>query len=364
MTAVTEAPRHTRTRPVQVGIVDCDTHNYWDDQSELKPFLDPRWHEHLDTLGLRRYSGGSYPRFWDDAIDTRPPSGRRSGSDVGFMGTDLLDRHHIAYAVLIPLTSVSGLLNLDLANAMATAINDWQAAQWLDKDDRMRASISVATEDPVAAAAEVRRVAQDRRFVQVQFSGRPAEPMGRRRYWPIYEACAEFGIPVMSHAFGSSGQPITGAGWASYYIEDHVGPAISVQANIVSMIMEGVFDRFPGLRLVSVENGFAWAASLRWRMDQAFELLRSEVPHLSRRPSEYFEEHVYLATQPVEEPEKREYFQQMLEQYPGYVDRLLFSSDYPHWDGDAPNRAVPLLRDPEARDKVLRRNARRLYGLA
>jgi uncharacterized protein len=197
----------------------------------------------------------------------------------------------------------------------------------------------------------------------VQFGGRPKEPMGRKRYWPIYEACAEFDLPVMSHAFGSSGNPITGTGWASYYIEDHVGPAISVQANITSLVMEGVFERFPTLRFVSVENGFAWAPSLRWRMDNAWKLLRHEVPHVRRPPSEYFDDRVYLATQPVEEPEKREYFAQMLEQYPGFVDRLLFSSDYPHWDGDTPSRAVPLLRDREAREKVLRHNARRLYGL-
>ena len=362
MTAVTDAPRRRRS-DTQVGIVDCDTHNYWDDVSELTPFLAQRWHGTFDEFGPRHYPGGGYPRFWGDAIDTAPSSGRRSGADVGFMGTDHLDRHDIAYAVLIPLTPVTGMPNLDLADALATAINDWQAAEWLDKEPRLRSSLTVATEDPTAAAAEIRRLADDRRFVQVQFGGRPQEPMGRRRYWPIYEACVEADLPVMSHAFGSSGHPITGTGWASYYIEDHVGPAISIQANITSMIMEGVFERFPTLRLVSVENGFAWASALRWRMDNAWTLLRHEVPHVRRPPSEYFDEHVYLATQPVEEPEKRAYFQQMLDQYPGFADRLVFSSDYPHWDGDTPSRAVPLIRDPVVREKVLRQNARTLYRL-
>ncbi len=40
-----------------------------------------------------------------------------------------------------------------------------------------------------ADMAEIERRAADRRFVQVQFTGRPREPMGRRKYWPIYEAC-------------------------------------------------------------------------------------------------------------------------------------------------------------------------------
>lgn len=362
MTAVTAAPQ--RTKPAtQVGIVDCDTHNTWDKQSELTPFLAKRWQDLLDEFGPRHYPGGGYPRFWGDAVDTAPDSGRKSGSDVRFMATSHLDRHDIAYAVLIPANPIAEMQNLDFAGALARAINDWQAAEWLDKEPRLRSSIVVPTEDADAAVAEIRRIGHDGRFVQVHFRGRPQEPMGRRRYWPIYEACVEFDLPVMSHAFGSSGQPITGTGWASYYIEDHVGPAIAAQANITSLIMEGVFERFPTLRFVSVENGFGWAPALRWRMDNAWKLLRHEVPHVRRPPSEYFDEHVYLATQPVEEPEKREYFGQLLDQYPGLVDRLLFSSDYPHWDGDTPSRAVPLLRDRDAREKVLRHNARGLYRL-
>jgi predicted TIM-barrel fold metal-dependent hydrolase len=125
-----------------------------------------------------------------------------------------------------------------------------------------------------------------------------------------------------------------------------------------------VFERFPHLQVVSVENGFGWVPSLLWRMDSAWEILRSEVPHVKRPPSEYVQEHFYFATQPVEEPEQRHYFQHLLEQYPHFADRLVFSSDYPHWDGDAPDRALPLLRDPILRDKVLRQNARRLYGLS
>jgi uncharacterized protein len=363
MTAVTDAPGRTKQPATQVGIVDCDTHNTWNDLSELTPFLAQRWHRLMDEFGPRHYVGGGYPRFWGDAVDTAPDSGRKSGADVAFMGTNHLDRHDIAYAVLIPSNPVTGMQNLDFAGALARAINDWNAAEWLDKEPRLRSSIAVPTEDPDAAVAEIRRVGHDRRFVQVQFSGRPQEPMGRRRYWPIYQACVDLDLPVMSHAFGSSGNPITGTGWGSYYLEDHVGPAISVQANITSMIMEGVFERFPTLRFVSVENGFAWASALRWRMDNAWKLLRHEVPQLRRPPSEYFDAHVYLATQPVEEPEKREFFQQMLDQYPGFADRLLFSSDYPHWDGDNPARAVPLLRDRDAREKVLRLNARRLYRL-
>ena len=139
--------------------------------------------------------------------------------------------------------------------------------------------------------------------------------MGRRKYWPIYEAAAKHGLHIMSHAFGSYGNPITGAGWPSFYLEDHVGPAQAAQANVVSLITEGVFDHFPTLKFVSVENGFGWIPSLMWRMDSAWSLLKSEVPHLKRKPSEYFPDHVYLTTQPVEEPHTPQQFVEMMEHF-------------------------------------------------
>jgi predicted TIM-barrel fold metal-dependent hydrolase len=167
----------------------------------------------------------------------------------------------------------------------------------------------------------------------------------------------------MSHAFGSFGNPITGSGWASFYLEDHVGPAQAMQANIISMVAEGVFERFPTLKLVSVENGFGWIPSLLWRLDNAWTMLRSEVPQVKRPPSEYVREHVYLTTQPVEEPHKPEYFAQMLDQYGEMTSHILFASDYPHWDSDNPDMALPPGLPKATQDMIYFDNAKQLYGL-
>jgi len=167
----------------------------------------------------------------------------------------------------------------------------------------------------------------------------------------------------MSHAFGSYGNPILGTGWPSFYLEEHIGPAQAMQANVVSMVAEGVFEHFPTLKLVSVENGFGWVPSMMWRMDSAWTLLKSEVPHLKRPPSEYIREHLYLTTQPVEEPHKPEHFLELLEQYGDLVDHLLFASDYPHWDSDDPDFALPNQLPDEIKRKIQYENARKLYGL-
>lgn len=345
------------------AIIDCDLHNALNSVRDLFPYLPMRWQAFLETIGAREYTGGFYPRHVVYREDARPPSGGMPGSDPAFVCSDHLDRYNVRYAVLNPLTAVGALPNQELDAALATAVNDWQVAEWLDADPRFRASALIPFDDSTAAVQEIRKRASDRRFVQVLFTGRPREPMGRRRYWPIYEACAETGLHIASHAFGAAGEPITGSGPASYYIEDHIGPPQAIQANITSLVVEGVFQRYPKLKLVSVENGFGWLPSLAWRLDSAWRLLSEEVPTLERSPSEYIRDHVFVSTQPVEEPPSPVHLKQLLSHYDAFSDRLLFSSDYPHWDADTPAAAVPTFMPDDVREKIFFRNAQQLYGL-
>ena len=125
--------------------------------------------------------------------------------------------------MLNPLDTGQGLRNHDLSAALATAINDWQIEKWTSKDQRLKGSIVVGTEDGPTAAAEIRKRAGDKNFVQVLLLSRNVEPLGQRRYWPIYEAAQEIGLPVGVHAFGFGGNPITASGWPSFYIEEMVG---------------------------------------------------------------------------------------------------------------------------------------------
>jgi len=350
------------TRP---ALIDCDLHNeLHGDMQALLPYLSQRWREHVDMFGARGPAGGFYPRFMDHREDARPPSGRRAGSELAFTRAHYLDPYNVAYGILIPLSPAPRPLNLELSAALATACNDWQVAEWLDQEPRLRASLVIPQEAPDLAVKEIERRAADKRFVQVQFTGRPQEPMGRRKYWPIYEACEAHGLKVMSHAFGSYGQPITGAGWPSFYLEDHVGPAQAMQANIISLVAEGIFDRFPGVKVVSVENGLGWLPSLMWRLDASWRLLRAEVPHLQRAPSEYVREHVYATTQPMEEPPKPKQFFQLLDQLGDLVNHILFASDYPHWDADQPDDALPVRLPEDLVRKIYFENAAALYGLA
>ncbi len=141
-----------------------------------------------------------------------------------------------------------------------------------------------------------------------------------------------------------------------------VGHAQNNQALLTSMVIEGVFERFPTLRVVLIESGFAWLPALMWRLDKHWKRLSDETPHLKRLPSEYIREHVWVTTQPVEEPEPRRHLLDVIE-WIGW-DRLLFATDYPHWDFDDPSRAFPLRMDPEQRQGLFLNNARAVFGVA
>ena len=111
----------------------------------------------------------------------------------------------------------------------------------------------------------------------------------------------------------------------------------AIEAVVTSLVMEGVFERFPKLRVVLVEAGFVWVPSLCWRLDRLWERMRDEVPHLTRPPSEYIRQNIWYTTQPIEEPANPEHLKETID-WIGW-DRLLFSTDYPHWDYDDPNHA-------------------------
>jgi predicted TIM-barrel fold metal-dependent hydrolase len=198
--------------------------------------------------------------------------------------------------------------------------------------------------------------------VQVMFMPRTREPMGRRKYWKIYEAAEYHGLPIGVHFGGLGGNAITSSGFPSYYIEDHTDMAQAFHCQVISMVCEGVFERFPKLKMVMMEGGFSWVPSIMWRLDKHWKRLHAEVPFLKRMPSEYIREHMLFTTQPMEEPPVVDYLLQVIE-HMGSDEMLMFATDYPHWDYDSPDMAFPP-RFPEAlKQKIYLDNARKLYRL-
>jgi predicted TIM-barrel fold metal-dependent hydrolase len=356
------------TQETRLHIVDCDIHPAFSTKTELMPFLPERWRSYLATYGARLpqpfMAAIPYPRMTPGngmRMDSWPESGPPA-SDLKLLQEQLLDLYDMDYGILQALGAGPTTFNLDLAAAMCAATNDWQLAKWCHPEPRLKASIQICQEDAPAAIAEIERRATDRNFVQVAIPPRTLEPLGRRRYWPIYEAAVAAGLPIGLHSAAYGPHTNSATGWYSYYIEEHHGFAHALQSVVVSMVMEGVFERFPGLKIVLIEGGFAWLPPLAWRLDKQWERMRDEVPHLKRPPSEYIREHVWATTQPIEEPENPAELLDVI-RWIG-ADRLMFSTDYPHWDFDDPRYTFKVTLPEATKRAIFGANAKALYGLA
>jgi predicted TIM-barrel fold metal-dependent hydrolase len=354
-----------RARP---AVIDCDIHPKATLET-LRPYLSNRWWDYLQTYGLRSrhgfVKGYPYPKGSPQAArrDAWPPGGGLPGSDLDFMRSQHLDPYGIEFGVMNPLSpSGQGEQNPELSAALASAVNDWQIDAMSAREPRLKASLVVPYEDGEAARAEIHKRAPTGNYVQVLLLSRTAEALGRRRYWPVYEAAVEHGLPVGIHVFGYGGLAITNTGWPSFYLEETTENATSSQAIVTSFIMEGVFARYPGLKIVLIETGFAWLPALGWRLDKIWRRLKDEVPHVTRAPSELIHEHFWVSTQPMEETENEDHLIEVMD-WIGW-DRILFASDYPHWDFDDPFVALPPSLDHERRARIYSGNARALYRFA
>jgi predicted TIM-barrel fold metal-dependent hydrolase len=339
------------------------------------PIIDCDVHPTAQSRPVEKYIPAEFREAMRQGMGSQPGQGysnpfgvqRRDAAcdDPAQVTHDLFDRYGIAYAVLQPPgLSVSLTVNIDIGTVKARAWNDWQAAEWLAADDRYLASVCLNMNDPEAAVKELRRAkALHPRFVQVIVCGESSDLYGHRRYWPIFEACEELGLPFALHP-GAEGalRSSTPVGRPSGYFEWHSGIPMTFQAHLISMVCEGVFEKFPGLRLVLVEGGIAWLAHTMWRLDKNFKALRSTTPWLKRAPSEYIVEHVRLTTQPLEEPDDPDQLLQVFEMISAHKT-VCFASDFPHWDFDDPRRVFPKKMSADLRRRIFYDNAAELYGL-
>jgi predicted TIM-barrel fold metal-dependent hydrolase len=365
MTTIAEA-RTTEGHPPTLGIIDCDVHNSFESREEIDRYLPERWHGRPlvggGGSGFAGLLGGIGPRTTNNRLDSTPPSGQRPASDVAFLCEQLLDGHGIVKAILHPINEVLRFSQSgELGRALARAVNDWQMQKWFAGDERLYAGITVPVEDTVGSVAEIERCWNAHpHFLNVTLPAITREPIGSAKYWPIFETAVDLEMPVVIHAGGWSGS-LGGPGFPIYWTQIHCYHYMSHPVQLTSLVYSGLFDRFPTLQVVLEEGGLAWVPMLMWRLDRAWEEMREDAPHLERRPSEIIRSHLWFSTQPIDQPDKPQYLGRLLDQM-DMDDRIMYSSDYPHWDFDDPARV--LLKSEigaERRAKILHRNALALF---
>jgi predicted TIM-barrel fold metal-dependent hydrolase len=318
------------------GAIDCDVHANVPDIKALVPYLDDYWQDMVEVRGMDGFESRSYPPQAPLTCrpDWRTPTGRPA-EDLASLQDQVLDRWQTRTAILNCLYGVQLIMDEHMAAVFARAVNDWLIEQWLDPEPRLRASIVVTPQNPGYAVEEIERRAADRRFVQVLLLATGETPLGRSAYWPIYEAACRHDLPIGIHAGSSYRHPVTSVGWPSYHVEDYVAQTQGFQAQLASLIAEGVFAKFPALKVVLLESGVSWLPGFLWRFSKFWRGLRTEIPWVDRSPTEIVRDHVRLTIQPLDSPPGPGELERLLEHI-GSDDMLLYASDFPHWhfEGD------------------------------
>ena len=339
--------------PASPPIFDCDVHHGTPNRDEWAAYLDEPYRSEVAEFGLRvlksgiRHEDGGLR--WDVQAD-KPEQ----------VIEQLLDRYGHRYAILTGnYGCVAGNPDPEYAAAICKAYNDYTVDKWLAADERFLMGIKVPLQDPQLAAAEIDRLADHPQAACVAFwGGSERIPFGQRWYWPIYEACERHGLPIHVHPSTTTGlanHATSAAGNLTNYLQWHVALPQFYQAHLISLVLEGVFERFPGLRFAFVEGGFGWLPHVVWRMDKEYKALRQQAPRLKRLPSDYVRDHVRLTTQPIEEPDKPGQLEQLIDMMGG-PEVLMYASDFPHFDFDPPE-VLPKRLGEEALRKILHDNA-------
>ena len=280
-----------------------------------------------------------------------------------------MDEDGIDIEVIFPNKGLAMWATPDPVFAMAQCrvYNDWAHEIFGPFRNRMAAAAALATGDLAGSIAEVTRVAN----LGFQLLTLPCKPIwgghdvdhpnyNLPMFDPLWTVIQDANLPVTFHvSTGRDPRASRGNGGAVInYVSHSLSPTIEPVANLCA---SGVFERFPRLRVATIEAGIGWIPWFLGAMDEAYRKHHFWVrPKLSHLPSEYYREHCWASFQ--EDPAGLALAEPM-----GLADRFMWGNDYPHHEGTWPHSAEAIERtmghlSETARANVLGLNAARFFG--
>lgn len=370
MTATSQAAGAAASELEDLLIVDTDVHVH-DTPAALAPYADMPWKVALENIADVRETYLDIPGFsplGDSTLTAKFPSAHEATRIVTTreqMRADL-DKIHVDLGILFPdnLLKLPLLPQPEYAAAIARAYNAWLVNEWTSQEDGLLGCIVACPQDPESAAAEIERYHRHPEIVGVYLPCAGIDPLwGNRKYDPILRTAEACDLPVLLHSVTviSPVYPFNNHGYQTELARHSTGHTFSIMVNLVDMVTMGVPVRYPKLRIAVAEAGVAWMPFLMARLDKEYLERRREVPYLTERPSHYLRD-VYVATQPIEEPERLADVVKLVELYHG-ESRTMFASDWPHHDFDHPMKLNQVPFSDEVKRKIFGENALELFQI-
>jgi uncharacterized protein len=277
-----------------------------------------------------------------------------------------VDEAKLKAAVLYPTAGLAfGLIqDPDWACVVARAYNNWLSDRYCKADSRLKGVAMLPVHNPQEAAAELRHAVLEQNMVAGML---PAVTMlnkgyGHADFHPIYEEAQKLNVPLAVHGAVSRGLGFDFLQTMSMiHTLEH---PIAQMIQLTSVVLDGVFDIFPKLRMGFLEAGAGWIPYMMDRMDEKFHIdrKRKHFP-LSKLPSEYFKTGNVYVTCETDEKILDAVVREMGE------DFIMYPTDFPHerQAGEFATDIPQFLERPDlsesAKRKILSENAKRFYGI-
>lgn len=274
-----------------------------------------------------------------------------------------LDDMGIAATVLYPDTLTHSLIRqVQWSVDLARAYNDWLYDRFSRQSDRLKGIALLPLQDVQAAADELRRCVRDYGFVggMLPTVTSPLKGLGSREFDPVYTVAQELDTMLAVHGGAVGGMAFAEAlhNYREVRSLKHVIPQL---VQVTNMISQGVYERFPELRVAYLEAGCGWVLYLIDILDEQFE--RKGAQDLKTKPSDYLMRHNIFFSFEAEE--------RLL---PFFIEtfgagKLIWASDYPHerdrsaFLEDLPRFFKRKDVSDESRRMIFYENPKRLYGI-
>ena len=353
-------------------VIDGDGHVF-EDAEQLASFLPS---EYRDAIFAAGFPGifGLVPHLDNlhTLMYTSPPG---SFIDPGVDGwVKFLDDLGITASVLYPTAALSfgRIVDHNWAILIARAYNDWLYENYLKRDSRFQGVGLIPMQDPEAAVVELRRVVTELGMCGAMLPATGLKThLGAKDYWPIYQEADRLGCCLSAHGGCHSG---LGFDTLNVFAAIHaLGHPFAISINFVSMLFNGIFDRFPNVRFGFLEASVAWLLLAMERSEgsyKGFIPLDPRGEYLQLKPGETVTDHILRHIRAgrifvgIEggEPELAYAVKKIGN------DPFIFSSDFPHEVNiDICKHEIEELWENEGlteedKEAILYKNAERFYN--